>query len=365
MERFTLSAPIRVCIELTNKCNLSCLHCHAKANEQRRGEKLTTSEIMGLIDECASAGVFVLQLSGGEPTLHPEFEQILGNALMSLPTVILSTNGSTASKSFARRLYTLGLRSIQVSLDGATAVTHDAFRGVRGSWAQATSAIQIYSDAGIRARVACTLHRRNAHEIEELISLVDRMGATSFRLLTMMPAGRALENEEWSLSSEESRQIARGLKETVTGLGTAVRVGHDIPYLLPKRVPSQKEFDSVDRYFVGCEAGKQQLRIGWNGEVWPCALIHDERFLSGNIRELSLLDIWQNSKVLKQFREVSYKTRPGCGECDYGFLCNGGCPAESINRAGTIDAPDSRCPYNPINLDKAEKYSNIISSKTV
>lgn len=82
-----LSSPIRMCIDITNQCNLRCVHCHAMANEDRGGSSLSTHEIMELIDQCSDNGVFVLQLSGGEPTLNPSFEAILGYALKKMSPV--------------------------------------------------------------------------------------------------------------------------------------------------------------------------------------------------------------------------------------------------------------------------------------
>jgi radical SAM protein with 4Fe4S-binding SPASM domain len=343
-----LSAPIRVCIDITNKCNLNCVHCHALANEYRHGDALSTEEILSLIGQCQQIGVFVLQLSGGEPTMHPDFELILEYALKRIPAVVLSTNGSTATPDFADRLASMNLKSIQVSLDGATATVHDQFRGKKGSWESATKAIKLFTKAGIRTRVACTLHKKNANQLKEMVDCSEKFGAVTFRLMSFMAGGRALRNQDWMLTPSESREIARNLKKTTDAINKNIKVSHDIPFIEPSKAVEKESFGEIDQYFVGCEAGKQQIRIAFNGDVWPCALIHSSDFWVGNIRQKSISEIWKDSPVLDKFRQISYLNRKGCQNCDYGYLCNGGCPAMSINMQGSFDSPDPRCPYNSL-----------------
>ena len=339
----TLSAPTKVCIDILNNCNLSCIHCHAQANELL-DDALSTEEIITLINDLSDLKVFVLQIGGGEPLLHPNFYQIVHHANSKGLHAVMSTNGTLIDKKHARLLLNAGFKQIQVSLDGASATTHDAFRGISGSFQKTINGIRQLVKIGIEVSIASTLSTLNIKEIEPMVDLSISLGATSFRTMCFMPGGRALNRLDLMLTHENLITAVKELRKLRDERNDKIHIEYEAPFIPKPESRARKQIDPIDEYFAGCEAGKRECRILSNGDVVPCPLFSNKSIVAGNIRKKSFLEIWLSSPVFQEFRELGYKNKKGkCTKCDFGYLCNGGCPAVSFNLSGDIYLPDPRC----------------------
>ena len=184
-------APICLTWELTYACNLACRHCLSSSGK-RRPDELTTVEIQRLVDEWAAAGVFYVNIGGGEPMVRHDFFEILEYTVASRIGVNFSTNGTLIDAARARRLAAMDYVDLQVSLDGADADTNDAIRGKR-SYARAREAMDHLATASFDDfKISVVLTRASIPQLDELQALANGYGAR-LRLTRLRPSGRGMD----------------------------------------------------------------------------------------------------------------------------------------------------------------------------
>src|SRR5215212_6539458 len=159
-----LEAPICLTWELTYGCNLACVHCLSSSG-RRDPRELTTQELLAVVDELAAMQVFYVNIGGGEPTLRPDFWELLDHCVASKVGVKFSTNGSRITTAAAQRLAATDYVDVQISVDGADAATNDAIRGP-GSFDVATDAMARLADAGFREfKISVVVTRANVEQL--------------------------------------------------------------------------------------------------------------------------------------------------------------------------------------------------------
>jgi MoaA/NifB/PqqE/SkfB family radical SAM enzyme len=173
---------------VTHPCNLRCVHCY-DALDIRRTD-LTTTEAISVLDRLAALGVRFIAFSGGEPLLRKDLFQLLRHCNARHIEFSLRSNATRITPEIARVLADLGTTVVGVSLDGATAATHDDMRGA-GAYARALAGIRALTSAGVRVNLEYVLSQRNAHESEAAIRLGEELGAGELNFSAMQPQGRA------------------------------------------------------------------------------------------------------------------------------------------------------------------------------
>ncbi|MBO0807147.1 MAG: mycofactocin radical SAM maturase, partial [Actinobacteria bacterium] len=190
VERFErgLAAPICLTWELTYACNLACVHCLSSSG-RRDPRELSTAECRRVIDELSRLQVFYVNIGGGEPTVRPDFTELLDYAVGHGVGVKFSTNGVKITPGLARRLAATGYVDVQISLDGATEEVNDAVRG-SGSYATAMRAIRNLAAAGFAGfKLSVVVTRHNVSQLGQFKAIADRFGA-QLRLTRLRPSGR-------------------------------------------------------------------------------------------------------------------------------------------------------------------------------
>ncbi|NUS95299.1 MAG: mycofactocin radical SAM maturase, partial [Nocardia sp.] len=183
-----LAAPICLTWELTYACNLSCVHCLSSSGRRDPGE-LSTEQCKALIDEFQRMQVFYVNIGGGEPTVRPDFWELVDYATSHQVGVKFSTNGVRITPEVAQRLAASDYVDVQISLDGADAEVNDAVRGT-GSYATAIRALENLANAGFRdAKLSVVATRHNIDQLDQFKEIADRYGAT-LRLTRLRPSGR-------------------------------------------------------------------------------------------------------------------------------------------------------------------------------
>src|ERR1700747_1749225 len=186
-----LDAPICLTWELTYACNLSCVHCLSSSG-RRDPRELTTDECKAVIDTLERMQVFYVNIGGGEPTVRPDFWELVDYATAHHVGVKFSTNGVRITPEVAARLAASDYVDVQISLDGATAEVNDAVRGV-GSFAMAVRALENLAAAGFSqnggAKISVVVTRHNVDQLDEFAALASRYGAT-LRITRLRPSGR-------------------------------------------------------------------------------------------------------------------------------------------------------------------------------
>jgi MoaA/NifB/PqqE/SkfB family radical SAM enzyme len=139
--------------EITRRCNLACIHCRASSERGPYPDELTTDEGLRLLDEIASFSSPVIILTGGEPLLREDVYDLAAYGTKKGLRMVLATNGTLVTEAVARRMIEAGIQRVSISLDGADAGSHDAFRGVPGAFAGAMAGIAAMKRVGLEFQI--------------------------------------------------------------------------------------------------------------------------------------------------------------------------------------------------------------------
>ncbi|MDP6112167.1 MAG: radical SAM protein [Planctomycetota bacterium] len=329
--------PYIISWNLTTRCNLLCKHCYIDASKAMPGE-LTTGEALQVLDEIAEVNhETLLILTGGEPLLRPDLEELVGRASSLGMMAVLGTNGTLLTEERARLLAEKGLAGVGISIDSLLPARHEAFRCVDGSWIAAINGIQAAQKAGLDVQVQITLTRENVDELSEVKQFTKDLGAKILTVFFLVCTGRGQDIVD--LGPEEYEEIL-GKLANEPGDGIMIR-----PRCAPtfRRVLTQLDPDSLLlKSDAGrCMAAKNYCRITPDGNVTPCPYMP---LATGNLREKSFGEIWWSAPLLQELREPELKG--SCGECEYQETC-GGCRARAFAETGDHLDEDPWCTYEP------------------
>ncbi len=322
-----LTAPLTVNWTLSYTCNFSCRHCYSRG--QARPE-LPLERVLGLVEELARCRVLFVNFGGGEPLCYPHLWEVARAAADRGLRVSMNTNGWLLDAEAARRARAAGFASVGVSLDGATAEVHDAFRARPGSFDRALAALEHLRDAGVASTVSAVIHRNNVGSYRRIVELAAERGAATVYLHNFKCAGRGAENRtELDLSPGEWRAF----------YGDALAWRPRAPAELAFDDPILALLGGADPGAVkGSTCGKLSLHLEPDGEVTPCGFIPVS---AGNLIDQPLDVLWSTSPVLRKMRE---KTPEGkCRSCGVYGECLGGCTARAFAATGSFNAPDPHC----------------------
>jgi len=336
--------------EITRRCNLSCVHCRAhsvgsRAAEDDAANELSLSEIRSALTQVAEVARPLLIVSGGEPLLREDLLEIIGAARGHEFGVVVATNGTLLTPQLARRLRDAGVRRVSVSLDGATASTHDAFRQSPGAFAGALRGIASARAAHLPFQINMTLTAKTAAELSDMVALCRRLGAAALHLFVLVPTGRARLLPVPALTPTEYEALLERLCDLVTQdeLDIKVTCGPQFARVARQRAPNLvHQAKGAGPGVTGCLAGVNFCFVGAEGEVQPCGYF---QVSCGNVREQPFRDIWQDSPVFQAIRDrQAYKGN--CGRCEYVGVC-GGCRARAYEATGDYLEADPLCAYVP------------------
>src|SRR3972149_10538289 len=206
----SIYAPFLVVWDFTHKCNLSCKHCYSDSGGIREDE-LTTQEALDVEDQLADCGVTALAFSGGEPLTRKDFFEVARHAVQRGLYVSVATNGTLLTKENVKKLKQTGVNYVEVSVDGATAQTHDEFRGVPGAFEKAVAGLKNCVEMELCACIATTATKSNLAEMPAIIDLAIEIGAKRFTYFNFIPTGRGKALRDQDLNSEEREELMRYL----------------------------------------------------------------------------------------------------------------------------------------------------------
>jgi radical SAM protein len=341
--------------EVTQACDLACVHCRASAQPDRHPQELSTDEGKRLIDEIAELRVPVFVLTGGDPIKRPDLFELIGHARSVGVRVSLTPSATPLlTKEIVGRLKEAGLARLAVSMDGASAETHDAFRGLSGSFARTLDAVRWANEVGLPVQINTTFSRRNIGEIDAIVSLMESLKITLWSVFFLVPTGRGKLND--LLSAEEFEGVfakVYGLSKTATFDIKTTEAQHYRRFLLLQRVRERKVHgsasesrekvsDAIGRAPRGLNDGKGFAFISHTGEVFPSGFLPQS---AGNIRRQSLKGIYRESPLFLNLRDPS-KLEGKCGACEFKEIC-GGSRARAFALTGNPHGEEPCCSYIP------------------
>ena len=342
--------PLRmIAWEVTRSCNLNCIHCRAAAQRGPYPGELNSEEAFRLIDEIVSFSQPVVILTGGEPLLRPDIYELADYGTRLGLRMVMAPNGTLLDADKAARLKTSGIQRVSISLDGATAESHDRFRQVDGAFAGALRGIEFLKEAGLEFQINTTVTLKNCHELPPLLDLAVRLGAVAHHIFLLVPTGRGKEKKGEAIEGQEYEKILHWFYDQREKVPLQLKATCAPHYYRILRQRARQEGKSVtprthglDAMTRGCLGGIGFLFISHLGEVQPCGYLEA---LSGNVRQQKLKDIWESSPVFLKLRDYSaYQGR--CGRCEYMRVC-GGCRARAFERSGDFLAEEPLCIYQP------------------
>ena len=339
------AVPQSVGVEITSRCNLTCLHCFNLSGAGKTQE-LSLADVVYLFDQVQAWGGRQVRISGGEPTLHPDFPAIIDAAAGHGLSVSLNTNGLYAPR-LQQQLAGLAIAFFLVSLDGLPA-SNDRIRGA-GVFDRVVSSIRWLRQLGRQVMISTHLSRSNLADVEGLISLAAELGV-DIKFAPLRLIGRARDRLAGEMPTALDFYHA---VQTITRLRAAyphIRIHTDFDILRPLDQPPAERSPAR----LNCPAGRSMLNVGYDGCVYPCAfLITPEReFAAGYLRQAPVLTLWRESPVFQIFRTLE-KEAPCQGCFAYGQLCAGGCVAVSYFSAGRLTAADPTCFLDCISAEPA------------
>jgi radical SAM protein with 4Fe4S-binding SPASM domain len=307
--------------EATLACNLACAHCGSdclRAADTRH--ELTTDEALAAFRAAARAArdpsEVIVAITGGEPLLRRDLFVVAHAIRQTGMRVGLVTNGLRLDKEAVVRAAAAGIESVSVSIDGLEA-THDALRGLPGSFARATRAVELLARAGFlkALQVSTSVSPAALSELPALERRVRELGATDWRLLTIFPNGRAGQHPDLQLRREQVRQLFGFIRERRQAAAPGLEVYYgDEGYLGP-------EWEGQVRpYLYSCDAGRRVAGIYADGAIGACPNL-SRHFTEGNVRTHDLAEVWRTG--FSRFRDRSWMRTGPCRDCDSFALCEG------------------------------------------
>jgi mycofactocin radical SAM maturase len=311
--------------EITNQCNLSCIHCLSESGRGKAGE-LSFDQCLKVIDQLAFHELFQVNFGGGEPFMRRDFLSILDACHRKDLVTCISTNGTLLEDDVLDFLKGRKMVYLQVSLDGGTAATNDPIRGI-GTFKKIMDGLEHLNKWKIDFSINMVLTRLNFPEISSLYSLAKDYGA-KLRISRFRPSGRGKNSWEYlRLEKQDLRAFSRWLSDH-----------HDV-------VTGDSFFSLEDEERKGlglnlCGAAKFTCCIDPEGNVYPCAFLQDSSFCGGNILSQSLGEIWSHAHGFKLLRNLKVRS---CESCFRFESCHGGCPAIAYFTGNTLNIPDPEC----------------------
>ena len=324
--------------ESTSRCNLSCVHCRRQDVWPTAGtDEMTTDQARAMLDDVAAMGQPLVIFSGGEPLMRDDWPKLAAHARAAGLPIALATNGTLIDADLAGRIAAAGFRRVAVSLDGADAETHDAFRGVAGAFDAALAGIGHLRSAGQAVQINATIAAHNVGQVDRLYELAESLRAEALHLFLLVPVGcGARIAETHQLSPDEYERVY----EWVCGRsGGALELR---PTCAPRYQVVAASRGLTASGSRGCLAGVAVAFVSHRGEVFPCGYLPTS---CGNVRQQSMGDIWRRSTVLGSLRDYD-KLTGTCARCEHKSIC-GGCRARAYAAGGDYLAGDPACAHKP------------------
>jgi len=329
--------PLYVVFDVTNKCNLKCIHCYSST----QSEESTTSDVYQIIDKLYEAGAGIIDFGGGEPLLRNDIFDILSYSKDIGLYTSISTNGTLLNKDYIKRLKTLGIDHVCISLDGAKSETHDHIRNKKGTYEKTVNGIKNCVNAGINTQISTVFMKSNIDELVGIYNLLKSLDVDGWYVYDFIPAGRGRKLQDEILESKERQQLFARLQELAVLSNMLIK---PYPYSITINSACEKDTYFYEKYgrltelFKGCLAARWVCHVSSNGDIHPCHLLPHKL---GNLKQQVFRDIWLDTSnlVLKELRDRTL-LKGDCGTCGYRDVC-GGCRARAYWSTGDYLGSDS------------------------
>jgi len=351
--------PFIVIWEVTQACDLACVHCRASAQSRRHPLELSTAESKKLIAEVAALQAPVFVLTGGDPLKRPDIYELVEYATAcGVRTSLTPSATPLLTREALVRLRDCGLARLAISLDGPTATIHDAFRRVPGSYDWTLRAVRWAREIGLPAQINTTITRHNLGQVDDIIALLETLDIVLWSVFFLVPTGRGQSID--LISAEEFEQVFEKLYQTSRRVKFDIKsteAQHYRRFLLQRRTEARRSgqadatlakvfgatsADGIGRAPRGINDGKGFVFISHLGEVFPSGFLPVS---AGNVRKQSLAKLYRHSPLFVALRD-SVNLQGKCAICEFREVC-GGSRARAYAVTGNMFAEEPNCVYQP------------------
>ncbi|MCL4207123.1 MAG: TIGR04053 family radical SAM/SPASM domain-containing protein [Pirellulaceae bacterium] len=343
-------SPFVVFYELTQACDLVCKHCRACAQPARSPDELDSRQARQLLEQLATfPKPPMLVLTGGDPLKRPDVYELVEHGVgLGLDVAMTPSATPLVTAEALQRLRAAGLHRLALSLDGVDAATHDAFRGVRGSFDRTLEILAEARRIGLPLQVNTTIAASNVHQVDALAEMLSSRGIVLWSVFFLVPVGRGQELERISpLQYEEvferlwhhAQRQSYGIKTTEAPQYRRFvlqRQGN------PQRAPVSAGTNGQQRAPLGINDGRGVMFISHQGVIYPSGFLP---VLCGQFPRDSVVDVYQRHPSFQALRDAN-RLQGKCGRCEFRHVC-GGSRARSFALTGDMLASEPDCPYQP------------------
>lgn len=331
----------RTCVwSITSTCNLRCLHC-INHGGQKGDRELSVERMSQILDELVELGCKTIEVTGGEPLMHPSWDILCAQAIQRGLNVAIITNGTLLSQDNLQRAKQARVSVIAVSIDGLQAV-HDRTRlrilSGFSPWEETIAGV-MRAKRDFTVKVITQVNKHNLSQLPWLRLLLRDIGVRYWQVQLALPAGRLLEYDEpYVLDPKDLEPLTRFLTQAIEdGQTPYVDVSDTIGYYT-QREPSLRKRATGQGLWLGCQAGIRLVAINSQGKVQGCSVLPPE-FDAGDLHHESLKAIWQDAKRFAYTTAFDPRKLNGkCAACQFGALCRAGCTALAYWTTGTVYA---------------------------
>ncbi|MCF7835270.1 radical SAM protein [Candidatus Gracilibacteria bacterium] len=307
-----ISAPLNVTIQITNKCNLRCKHCH---RVDKGSLDIDFKKIKKLIDELSDMKIFNINISGGEPLLYKGLFDVIEYISSKGIKVTMSTNLILRNDKIAKKMYEFGVRQLHISLDSADAKYHDYIRGSKNSYSIMIKNLEIIKKVGIEFTIVTTLINQTIEDYSNIIDFSFRLGASGHKTNTLVPQGqgKTLDVEYYNNKDllKSYIEIFSRKKEEYSGKMSIIG---ETMFLINM---GDGQEGKPDVFKIFCPAGVLTCAITEKGDVLPCPFFSEVNI--GNIYKDSFKSLRKNNKLLNDIRINKSNENSGCQARAYGI----------------------------------------------
>ena len=358
--------PLFVCWEMTKACNLSCRHCRARAIKRAVPGELSLVEGKKLIDQILDFGepYPAILFTGGDPLMRKDLMEHIAHARdLGIYTAVAASVTDLLTIETMRQFRDLDVGVMSISIDGADPETHDALRGVPGTWRRSMEVLEEANGVGLRIQINSTVMRSNLTQLADLFHMALKNHAAAWEVFFLVRTGRgaALENpspEEVEdvmkflvlaagygipIRTSEGPHYRRVLRESINGKLSGGPLYNMLSERL--RVLAGDPTKEVPKHLNATGDGKGVMFVSYNGEINPSGFLQANL---GKFPEESIVEVYRNNSTFMALRDQK-KLMGKCGRCEYRALC-GGSRSRAFVERGSFMESDPLCNYEPAGI---------------
>lgn len=348
-----MTLPHVVAWNLTRRCNLACSHCYIAAGSWHAADaELPTGECRRIADEILAVNPRPLViLSGGEPLLRDDLEELACHLSEGGATVVVGTNGTRLTGRRIDSLVRAGVKGVAVSVDSLDPAYHDRFRHGNGALEDTLAAVDRLIDRRLDFIVQTTVTRGNREQIPAIAAWAVSKGAVAFNVYFLVQTGRA-EGMRGLSPDENEATLAQIVALEREYRGRMMVRSKCMPQIM-RHVHGEASDSPLMAYPTRCPCGVQYCRITPEGRVTPCPYLPVE---AGDLTRQTFAEVWADSPVFARLR--SGRLGGKCGRCEYREVC-GGCRARAFADSADLLAADRSCAYEPAGHPEPVRYAGV------